>query len=155
MTNGDGFVISGADSNICTDNAVGSTWCYSDDAFDITTLKYLINDVLKYTSSVTGSVYVSLTTSAGSPNTGNAWAVTYDSDNKILIITWNTSPEAGDGNCFLGINSDQSIPSPIDGATGCFYVDNVTYTAVRESASNVQALSGTAEADDELQFSLG
>ena len=155
MTSGSGFTISGVDSNICTDNSAGGTWCYSDISYSITGLKYMINDVDKYTSAITsGSLYVSLRYSNGSPNTGNSFTITYDNALKIIIITLNQTSQAGDGNLWAGLNSTQTDP-PNDQGTAIFYIDNATYTSIMESGVTKQALSGTATSGDKLQLSLG
>jgi len=151
MTSGSGFTISGAGSNVCTKNTTGAAWCYSNDSFTTTSaIVYKVPSNPDYTSSLTGDFYASLRLSGGASSSGNSYTVTHDDSTNTLNIEINQDESSDYANKYLGFNSTQTDPSA--SASGTVYIDNANYSAVRQSGSNVQSLSGTASSGDILEF---
>ena len=153
MTNGSNFTISGAGSNICTKNSTSAAYAYSTNAYTISSpVLYKINGSLKYTSAISsGTVYVTLNSTAGASSSGNAYTVTFTDG--VLTIEIMQDESSDYANKYLGFNTSQTDPG--SNSTGQIYIDNATYTAVRESGNEKAGLSGSAMEGDLLQFEIG
>jgi len=150
------MIVSGTGSNIVTKDDNNNGWAYSDDSFTINDyIVYKINGVTKFTSTTinSGTVYVSIRSSAGAMESGNGYKVTYWEEDNILRIELIEPDPAEYAVRLLGINSSQGDPG--GAATSTIWIDNADYDAIKDSGVTVQSLTGTAVNGDQLDFHLG